>query len=151
MSSPARSIRSLVFPLAVEKGWPPVTSESLPFRICDGRYEALVPPLFVKNLSVGDVISAEVDPISQCVVGWRHVAKSGHSTVWLARLRPSDTIAQVLAEVRKLGCNTERFEAGGVYSIDVPDSVEMSAVDDVLAGLDRASVAVAFPSMRHDD
>ena len=132
-------------------GWPPVSSECPPFRVDGGRYEALAPPLFVKDLSVGDVIKVKVDAASKCVVRWRHVTRSAHSTVWLARMRASDTIERVLAELRKLGCNTVRFEQGGVYSIDVPDSVDLIVLDDVLAGLDRESVAVAFPSLRHQE
>jgi len=150
-SHPVRSILSLVFALPVEDGWPPVASECLPFHADRDRYELLDPPLFVKDLSVGDVIQAKVDAVSQCVFEWRHVTKSAHSTVWLLRTRPSDSIDRVLAELRELGCNTVRFEQGGVYAIDVPASLQMTVVDDVLERLDRASVAVAFPSMRHEE
>lgn len=145
------SSKSLVFALAIEGNWPPVASECLPFREDQGRYELLAPPLFVKNLSVGDLIEATIDEASQCVFEWHHVSKSGHTTVWLGRMRSSDTIARVLAELRELGCHTVRFEQGGVYAIDVDPSLEMSAVDAVLARLDPTAVAVAFPSMRHEE
>jgi hypothetical protein len=47
---------SLQFSLDVEGGWPPVGSESLPFIERLEGFELMVPPLFVKDLAVGDVI-----------------------------------------------------------------------------------------------
>lgn len=50
----------LKFPLDVEDDWPPVAVEGLPFDVALGGYVATVPPLFVKDLSVGDVIAVEI-------------------------------------------------------------------------------------------
>lgn len=141
---------SLAFPLDVDDGWPPVSVESLPFRASPDGYEALVSPLFVKDLSVGDVIEATIDPDDR-VHCWRHFSRSGRSTIWLLRLRSSDTLHAVLAELRALGCNTVALDTVGAYSVDVPDSVSIEVVDAALAHLDVASVAVAFPSMRHGE
>ncbi|WP_157907139.1 DUF4265 domain-containing protein [Sorangium cellulosum] len=144
------SIVSLSFPLDVEDDWPPVAVESLPFRVAPEGYVAQVPPLFVKGLSVGDVIGATLEAGSYKVIGWKHVVKSGRSTVWLLRMRQSETISAVLAELRELGCNTVGLEDLGVYSVEVPESVRIEAVDTALAHLDSDSVAVAFPSLRHE-
>lgn len=151
MSSSTRSTVCLVFPLDVEDGWPPVATESLPFhKVVDG-YVAMVPPLFVKNLSVDDIIDLQVEHGSGLVRSWHHVKKSGRTTVWLLRLRRTNTIDTVLAELRRLRCNTSGLDDAGAYAVDVPESVPISSVDAALAHLDSDCVATAFPSMRHQE
>jgi len=139
---------SLAFDLDVEDGWPPVAVECLPFRVAHEGQVALVPPFFMKDLSVGDVLEVTLDA-DRRVQSWLHVARSERTTIWLLRLQPSDTINVVLAQLRALDCNTSALEQAGVYAIDVPESVPIAAVDTVLDRLDSDSVAVAFPSMRH--
>ncbi len=140
----------LVFPLEIHDGWPPAAVESLPFQKTPAGLQALVAPLFVKDLSVGDVIEADMGPDRQ-VESWRHIARSGHTTIWLLRQAQTDSIAPVLASLRQLGCTTVTLEEAGAYSVDVPESVPIQTVDAVLEQLDSDAVAVAFPSMRHPD
>ena len=151
MSSSAQVEVCLSFALNVEDGWPPVAVESLPFHVMPEGYVALVPPLFVKDLSVGDIIDATLDDAGRRVASWRHVVRSAHTTIWLLRMRGSETIEVVLDELRRLGCNTVGLEESGCYSVDVPESVEIETVDAALEHLDADSVAVAFPSMRHHE
>ena len=141
---------SLKFSLDVEDGWPPVAVESLPFRAQHDGYELLTVPLFVKELSVGDVI-AVVELTNDLVAAWRHVHRSTNTTIWLLRLRPTNQIKTVLAEVRELGCNTSTFEPGGSFAIDLPASIPVQAVDELLSRLDSEAVAVAYPSFRHPE
>lgn len=145
------SIQSLELPLEVEDGWPPVALECLPFRVVPEGHLALVPPLFVKDLSVGDVIHVTREAGDGRVLSWRHVARSGSSTVWLLRMRRSETIDAVLTELRDVRCNTVRLDDVGAYAIEVPPEVPIAIVDAILAHLDSDAVAVAFPSMRHDE
>ena len=49
----------LHFILNVVDEWPPVAIEGVPCIQVEGGYRIETPPLFVKGLSVGDVISAE--------------------------------------------------------------------------------------------
>ena len=141
---------SLMFALDVEDGWPPAGVECLPFRVTHEGYIALAPPLFVKDVSVGDVIDVTRDDTNGLVFSWRHVEKSERTTTWLLRLKSPDMITAVLPALQELGCKTVGFEPAGAYSVDVPESVPIAAVDAVLEQLDSASVAVAFPSMRHE-
>ncbi|HRK47243.1 MAG TPA: DUF4265 domain-containing protein [Nocardioides sp.] len=138
-----------MFQLDVEEEWPPVGIESVPCELRDGDYRVLVSPLFVKNLSVGDVISAELNA-DGAVRTWRHVQRSDHTTVWLLRLAANNNLDDVLTRLRGLGCNTVSLPQAGCYSVDVPGSVDIADVDAVLSMLDESAVGVAFPSMRHE-
>lgn len=141
---------SLSFSLDVEDDWPPVGVECMPFEFENGLYTALVAPLFVKDLSVGDEISAEVDS-NHSVLSWHHVRRSDHTTVWLLRTADEGHIDSALARLRVLGCNTVRATKMGCYSVDVPSSVSLADVDKALSVLDENAVAVAFPSLRHEE
>jgi hypothetical protein len=141
---------SLKFSLQVEDGWPPVAVESLPFERRGEDYEALFAPLFVKNLSVGDRIAVTVDD-DDSVVSWQHTHRSSRTTIWLLRLRQTNEIAAALSNLRSIGCNTVGLDSVGSYAIDIPDSVSIESVDAVLDKLDRDSVAIAYPSMRHPE
>lgn len=139
----------LTFLLDVNDGWPPVGAESFPVRGVGLGFEVLHPPLFIKDMSVGDVIDANLDAEGQ-VESWRHRTRSEHTTIWLLRLNEAPEIADVLAKLRALGC----FTVGGnlqlgSYAIDVPPTLPIKIVDEVLSGLDAERVAVAFPSFRH--
>jgi hypothetical protein len=113
-------------------------------------YRALSVPLFVKHLSVGDVIAPEFDTHEQ-VASWTHVLRSDHTTIWLLRLGATRLIDGVLSELRRLGCNTSSLESLGCHAIDVPMAVPIANVDKCLEALDATQVAVAFPSMRHPE
>jgi len=112
--------------------------------------EALVPPLFLKDLAVGDVITADLDD-EGWVSSWSHVKRSDHSTIWLLRMGEDPERALCLEAVRALGCDTAGSDQLGSYAIDVPGSIPIPAIDDILARLDRGSTAVAFPAMRHSN
>ena len=150
MSTSDEATVLLKFPLAVEDGWPPVAMESLPFLVSDAGYQARVSPLFVKDLSVGDVIAATLGD-ENTVEDWGHITRSPHTTIWLLRLKQPNGIDAVLAELRSLGCNSVGLDTAGCYAIDVPETISMEIVDSILASLDGDSVGVAFPSMRHPE
>jgi hypothetical protein len=138
----------LCFSLDVRDGWPPVAVEGLPFRVTAAGYESTQPPLFVKDLSVGDVISAEVADAG-LVEAWRHASRSGNSVVWLLRIGRTDQIEGVLEKLQSVGCRTVSLPSAGSHAIDVPEDVSIDLVDAVLGELDSAKVAVAYPSFRH--
>jgi hypothetical protein len=150
MSNSEASNISLKFHLEIEDGWPPVAVESLPFQVSAEGYKCLVAPLFVKDLSVGDVVAARLDD-DNAVEDWSHVTRSLHTTIWLLRIKQPNGIAEALAALRDLGCNTVGLDAAGCYAIDVPEAIPIERVDSILAALDSSAVAVAFPSMRHSE
>lgn len=143
--------RSLRFPLDVEDGWPPVAVECLPFTVVAGGLELQAAPLFVKKLSVGDVI--RVVARKDEVRSWKHRRRSKHSTIWLLETArgAKRQVAAVGKRLRALGCVTTTAEQLGVHAVDVPPEASLADVDAVLATLDGEKVAVAFPSLRHPD
>jgi hypothetical protein len=143
--------RSLSFPLDVEEDWPPVAIESLPFDTEEAGFRLLLPPLFVKGLSVGDVIT--VRERAERVSSWKHKVRSEHSTIWLLRLKRDATrgIKSVLERAHRLGCTSTGLPKFGAYAIDVPPGTSMKSVDAVLVKLDREKVAIAYPSLRHSE
>jgi hypothetical protein len=138
----------LRFSLKIEDGWPPVSVEGLPFRTTSAGYVATAPPLFVKDLSVGDVINAEVGN-DGVVESWHHVSKSSRSVVWLLRIAKTEEIEGALERLRSVGCSTASLPSAGSYSIDVPGDVSVTDVDAILATLNPDKVAIAYPSFRH--
>ena len=150
MSSGLGPTVNLKFALDVEDDWPPVAVEVLPFRVGAEGYQVLVAPLFVKDLSVGDVIVATLDS-ENGVESWEHVSRSARTTIWLLKLRQPNGVDEVLADLRNLGCNSVGLDAAGCYAVDVPEAVPIATVDSILATLDSEAAAVVFPSMRHSE
>lgn len=144
---------SLGFVLEIEDGWPPVAVESLPFAtgLVVEEYRLTKPPLFVKDLSVDDLIAVNEFDLEGNVVSWRHIVRSQRTTIWLLRLRQTEDIKRALSELRELGCNTVGLDSVGCYSIDVPENLGIEKIDAVLSSIDAERVAIAYPSMRHPE
>lgn len=141
----------LDFPLEVDDGWPPVGLESLPVRASAAGYEIQEAPLFVRDISVGDVLDVSLDDEGR-VVEYRHLIRSKSSTIWLLCLhRTRANVLPALSGLRQLGCDTVSLETLGCYAVSVPETVSMAAVDPILDAFDEEIVAVAFPSFRHPD
>jgi hypothetical protein len=140
----------LQFALEREDDWPPFGTESLLFEEIFDGYKCVMVPLFIKGLSVDDIIEIEQGG-GGLVTSWRHLRKSGRSTVWLLRLSEEPLINTCLSSLRLLQCNTTALDDFGCYAIDVPSSLPISEVDSLLEILDPARVAIAFPSMRHSE
>jgi hypothetical protein len=143
--------RSLSFPLDVEDDWPPVAAENLPFEAVEDGLRLLVAPLFVKRLSVGDVITVR-ERLGR-VTSWKHKHRSRHSTVWLLRLKRDATrdIKRALERAYRLGCKSSNAPRFGSYALDVPPETSIGDIDELLATLDKERVAIAYPSFRHPE
>jgi hypothetical protein len=139
----------LKFSLDVEDGWPPVAVEGLPFTKIDDTYRLETSPLFVKDLSVGDVIAPIFDE-NGFISTWVYKKKSNRTTIWLLRIADGGNIEKVLAQLRTLDCNTVQLPQYGCFSIDVPAECPISTIDSCLEQLDRERVAIAYPSYRHE-
>lgn len=143
-------LTELLFALEVEDDWPPVAIEGLHCKKINGLYQIKTAPLFVKNISVDDVINVIFDSSGK-VSSWQHVEKSKRSTIWLLRTANTQCIDDVFRELRTLNCNTVQLPEYGSYSVDVPESLEIQKVDACLEKLDTDCVAIAYPSFRHEE
>lgn len=140
----------LKFALEMTDGWPPISIECLPFSLEPAGLRLLAAPIFVKDLSVGDIISATSDENGN-VTSWRHQMKSSRTTIWLLRMTDSEVLPVVLSELRQLGCNTAQLPNLGCFLIDVPAELAIADVDRCLEKLDPDAVAIAYPSFRHPE
>jgi hypothetical protein len=152
MAADGRQLVELCFALPVdEDGWPPASVEGLWFHVVPDGYELSSTPMFVGDLSVGDVVQVDIDPVNGLVFTWRHVRKSRHSTIWLGRMKRSLQIHDALRSLRDLGCHTSTWDEMGVYAVHVPEHVALHDVDRILDAFDDEALAVACPSLRHKE
>jgi Domain of unknown function (DUF4265) len=107
----------------------------------------LVPPFFLKGISVGDVLKCEIDAEGY-VEQWKHVKKSNRSTVW-AHYKSPINWELAKAQLIGLGCNVETFRAYKLSSIDVPPSLRMPKLNEILVPTVESGGFMVFPSARH--
>ena len=148
MPSNATTGASLTFRLDVDDGWPPVAAEVIPCIREAAGYRIGAAPFFVKGLSVGDVIEI-VDEENGQVWAWKHVSKSGHSTVWAGRIGDTDVRAE-LDWLMDCGGRVEAFPDGRMFALDVPPSIDAASFDAHFGGFSDTELALAYPSWRHD-
>lgn len=139
-------IEYLKFSLLVEEDWPPVQVESLPTKKVEGFFEVIVPPFFLQDLSCGDIITVRKN--NDRVTSWSHIYKSQRSTIWLLDNNSYEQLEVYLENLKNLGCNIERLEKIGLFSIDVPENID---VEEIINYLEEEDVAVAYPSYRLND
>lgn len=143
--------QSLLFPLVVDSdGWPPVGAEAIPVKShARGNFAILTPPFFIKDLSVGDVISVRIDD-QRTVENWLHVQRSRNSTAWVLKdAAPSEN--ELADQFLKLQCNVERFSEIGLLTVDVPPHVLERDLDRVIDNCRAFGAHVAVPSFRFDE
>jgi hypothetical protein len=137
----------LMFVLDVDDGWPPVAKECMVSTATETGYRIEVPPLFIKNLAVGDVITVELNEEGD-VTNWSHVEESKRSTVWIM-VHGDYSITDAIDCLKKLKCNVEEFEQYRYFSIDVPEECSLEQLDACLSALDDEKASIAYPSFRH--
>ena len=127
----------LNFALKIKDDWPPVSRECLPCTKIDKGYRIDDTPLFVKGLSVGDIIEVKFNRVHD-VIAWKIKERSKRTTIWLLRLKSSykNEIENTLVQLRLLHCNTGECEQLGCYSVDVPEECDIEFVDEILSTLD---------------
>jgi hypothetical protein len=147
----SRPNAELNFVLEVEDDWPPVALECLPVeQVGPFVYQLSNPPLFIKGLSVGEVLEVSVDEKNH-VVSWKILEASAHSTIWISRLERVNRLESILEALRILGCGSVAAPTLGCYSVDVPETVAMADIDTILGTIDVETLGIAFPSFRHPD
>jgi hypothetical protein len=148
----AKQVITVDFALNVVDGWPPVAVESVKAEPIKQGFKICSAPLFIKNMSVGDIVRA-TEECDGRVYEWVHLEQSGHSNIWIGRLNRDATraIHAALNQLLNIGCAITHSDQLGCYAVDVPPILRIEPVDEILAQLDREEVAVVYPSMRHEE
>lgn len=140
---------SLPFTLSVESdGWPPVGKEYLVAnQTGKNDFEILVPPFFIQDISVGDIIMVELDRAG-VVKNWEFKTKSKRSTIWVL-CKDFTELEEIIELLKESGSNIERLKQFGLISIDVSDSISPSTLDEYLTRMEFCGANVVCPSFRH--
>jgi hypothetical protein len=99
-------------------GFPPADEESLlGTRLDDAHYRLESAPIFVRGVASGDVV--QVRDVEGRLWFQRVTERGGHRTIRVSMLDTSlaDGVKQV---VRGFGCDLEKSQIAGYFSIDVP-------------------------------
>lgn len=139
----------ICFSLDIDDEWPPVAVECMDCNIVQDGLQVRVPPFFLKDLSVGDVIDVTKDEHGN-VVTWSHRSRSSRSTIWIMLLAPR-SIESTLDRLKAMQCNVERFAEYKLFAIDVPEDCPLSQVDACLEEIEGEDVVVVYPSLRHTE
>ncbi len=139
----------LTFRLEVADGWPPLGAECLPCTDAAGGSMIAAPPLFVKDLSVGDVIAITEQDQGQ-VYSWDHLSRSDRSTVWILTFAGT-SIAAPLEHLVGLGCKVASLPDWHLFAVDVPPTVAIGTLKGMFAGFPEDAVALAYPSWRQPE
>jgi hypothetical protein len=139
---------NLAFPLtADEDGWPPFGSESLYVTKSEVGWRVEVAPLFVKGISVYDEGVVELNSEGY-VKSWNCIIRSRRSVVWVL-MKFDFPIDDILLQLGELGCGHSLSKEAGMLSIDLPESVKISELDQILFEVIDKTHGVAYPSFRH--
>jgi hypothetical protein len=113
--------------------WPPVPSEGLRVEaLPDGTFRLIEAPFFVRNVAVDDVVRAEKD--DGVLWAGERVSWGGHQTLRVTPRRDPAlvTCGQVLEQFRALGLVGEELEEYELVAFDVPPSVPVQPIKDLL-------------------
>lgn len=113
-----------------EDGYPPVSVESLWARELNGFYVIDSIPFFTSEATVGDIVCARRD--HENVLWFESVEVASLSS--LVRVVFFDvTFANAIAEIlSRIGCGVEHLREFKLLAVDVPASVDLSEVQDIL-------------------
>jgi hypothetical protein len=113
-----------------EEGYPPASAETLwGIKAGEGLFKIDNIPFFALGVAVNDIVSAEPE---EGVFRYKEVVHpSGHSTI---RVIVYDPLAVPAARelFHQLGCSTEQSHLPRLFAIDVPPSVSLEMVRQVL-------------------
>ncbi|HYO52303.1 DUF4265 domain-containing protein [Archangium sp.] len=113
-----------------EDDYPPADYENLwAVPVGGGLFRIDNIPFFAKSIALGDIVSADPE---QGLLKFKEVVKpSGHSTIRLIVYDEAE-VPSVLEHFEKLGCTNEKSHIPGLVALDVPPSVSLDALRQVL-------------------
>jgi hypothetical protein len=140
----------LVFALEIDDGWPPLSAEGVWCEKVDDNYKLLNTPFFIPDLACGDTFKATPDPINQNIFEFDIIEESGNSVIWVMNNSDLDT-QPFTEELKKIGCTFESFPRFSLISIDVPSTVDIIALEELLDLFEELGLDFAYPVWRFGD
>ena len=134
----------LVFALEIDNGWPPISAEGVWCEKIEETYKLLNTPFFIPDLACGDIFTAIADPINQNIFEFDVIEESGNSVVWVMNNDNID-IKPFTEKLKKIGCTFEGFPRFSLLSIDVPSTVDIIALKELLDLFDEMGLDFAYP------
>jgi len=137
----------LVFALEIDDGWPPISAEGVWCEKVDDNYKLLNTPFFIPDLACGDIFKAIPDPINQNIFEFDVIEESGNSVIWV--MNNNDLDIQPFTEtLQKIGCVFEGFPRYSLLSVDVPSTVNIVALEELLDLFEELGLDFAYPVWR---
>ncbi|MBA6250953.1 MAG: hypothetical protein ACI87J_000157 [Colwellia sp.] len=137
----------LVFALEIDDGWPPISAEGVWCEKVDDNYKLLNTPFFIPDLACGDIFKAIPDPINQNIFEFDVIEESGNSVIWV--MNNNDLDIQPFTEtLQKIGCVFEGFPRYSLLSVDVPSTVDIVALEELLDLFEELGLDFAYPVWR---
>jgi len=137
----------LVFALEIDDGWPPISAEGVWCEKVDDNYRLLNTPFFIPDLACGDIFKAIPDPINQNIFEFDVIEESGNSVIWV--MNNNDLDIQPFTEtLHKIGCVFEGFPRYSLLSVDVPSTVDIVALEELLDLFEEQGLDFAYPVWR---
>ena len=137
----------VMFPLIGDDEWPPYPAEMVEAKlIAHDLAEIVGVPWFVTNISRGDVISVDHDGIGY--VARTVMVRGGHSTLHVMATTDAE-LAPIIEQLRALGANTATGLEPPMLTVDVPETVSLDEVIDVLSAAESMTCAFTVASAQH--
>lgn len=136
------------FNVDVNDEWPPVGVEFLWLAISSNGYQVLTAPFFLKDLSVGDILTIDLEQKGgqRFALSWSHLEKSSRSTVGVM-IDEGVKIDDFLVAIEEAGGRISHLEQFNIYCLDLPQDFDMKPIDDMEEELGD-SIEIIYPSFR---
>lgn len=149
MNSSNENIK-ILFKLEIDvDGYPPMEWEKLWAKhLGNELYEIDNIPFFVKDISIGDIVSVTTD--DDCFLYSDTVYKSKHSTFRIL-LKDISELSEVKKNLDKLGCSIELCHISELIAVDVPENVDIAILLEYLkAGIAKGRWECEEGALRHE-
>jgi Domain of unknown function (DUF4265) len=137
----------VMFPVVDDEQWPPYPAENVEaVLLAHDLAEIRSVPWFVTNLSRGDIVRVDHDGIGY--VGRSVVSRGGRSTVHVLATDQGE-LAPLVEKLTALGAEVAGGLEPPMLVIDVPISVSLDDVLEVLVAAESATCAYEVASHQH--
>lgn len=137
----------VLFPLIDDDEWPPCPAEQIEaVLLSHDLAEIRGVPWFAANISRGDVVNVRHDGIGY--VGGTVVSRGGHSTVHVMAASDAE-LAPVVEQLTALGAVTAGGLTPPMLTVDIPESVPLDPILDVLAAAESMTCAHTVACRQH--